>query len=197
MQAPTGPGERVAQLIDGFLPESATVMNVGSGDGGLSHALRARGHTVMDLDVANGVIRPELPEPVLFDGQQIPVPTATVDVVLCVYVLHHAHTGQRVLLDEMARVSRERVIVLEDTPRRGYEHVLLFVHALLSYLRSWSRWCTFRTDPEWRALFRSHQLAVEASGRVPGRRYFPVTHTYYVLQSASADSVVEKRKHRH
>lgn len=181
MRLPTGPGERVVELITAHLPPSVRVLNVGSGDGVLSEVLRQRGYTVIDIDIANSVTRADWPKPTLFDGHSIPLPDESVDAVLCVYVLHHAHTKQQALLREITRVTRDRLVVLEDTPVQRHEYVLLFLHMSLSYLRGWSRWCTFRTDPAWRSCFRNLGLAVLASGRVPGRMSFPVTHQYYVL----------------
>ena len=103
-------GRRVrvlASQLANLLPENATVLDVGCGDGTLdSLILRSR----PDLSI-NGIdilVRPQTHIPVVpFDGTTIPYPDGAFDVVMFVDVLHHTEDPM-VLLGEAKRVARTR-----------------------------------------------------------------------------------------
>lgn len=56
----------------------------------------------------------------LYDGITIPYPDDSFSVASLVFVLHHAENPTK-LLSEAARVSRRRVLVVEDSPRNQLE----------------------------------------------------------------------------
>jgi SAM-dependent methyltransferase len=101
---------RLATLIAERLPENASVLDVGTGDGKLAATVHARRNdiTIKGVDV---LARPQSAIPVeLFDGRRLPFPDASVDAVMCVDVLHHADDAPQ-LLAECGRVARSAVIV--------------------------------------------------------------------------------------
>ncbi|MCC6416101.1 MAG: methyltransferase domain-containing protein [Opitutaceae bacterium] len=107
----------LSQQLAAVLPESASVLDVGCGDGliakrilALRPDLRLRG-----LDV---FIRPQTHVPVdPFDGQTLPYADHSIDCVMFVDVLHHT-PDPTLLLREAARVSRHS-IVLKDHACEG------------------------------------------------------------------------------
>ena len=106
-------GRRIAVLaahIAAMLPMNAAVLDVGAGDGSLASALMARRPdlTITGIDV---FVRDTTAIPVRhFDGERIPHPDKSVDVVLFVDVLHHTHNVDA-LLGEAARVARHSVVI--------------------------------------------------------------------------------------
>jgi SAM-dependent methyltransferase len=135
----------VAPLLD----PSASVLDVGAGDGALARAvLDLRPDvTIRGVDV---LARPTTEIDVtLFDGRTLPFPDASFDDVLLVDVLHHADDPVA-LLRECARVARSAV-VLKDHDRDGFlaSRTLRFmdwvgnarhgVRLPYNYL-SWRRW---------------------------------------------------------
>jgi hypothetical protein len=51
-----------------------------------------------------------------FDGLSLPFATGSIDVTVCCYVLHHLSREQaKALIGEMVRVTRWRILVLEDS----------------------------------------------------------------------------------
>lgn len=105
-----------AQLAPLF-PASASVLDVGCGDGSIARAIMEhRGDlTLGGVDV---LLRPHTHIPVeRFDGSRLPRPDASVDAVLFVDVLHHTD-DPAILLAEARRVAR-RCIVIKDHLRDG------------------------------------------------------------------------------
>ena len=101
-----------------------------------------------------------------FDGRQLPVADASVDVVLFNWVLHHAEGSTIGLLHEARRVVRPsgRIVVVEDL-RADSHATRVFqdtVHA------GCFDGCAFRTEIEWKGLFALLGLNVVAE-RTPPR----------------------------
>lgn len=100
----------LANSLAAVVPENATVLDVGCGDGAVAVALIERRPTltIRGLDVsrrANALI------PVsVFDGRRLPFPDAGFDVVLFSDVLHHTSHAEE-LLREGRRVARHAVVV--------------------------------------------------------------------------------------
>ncbi|HEX9900164.1 MAG TPA: class I SAM-dependent methyltransferase [Candidatus Methylomirabilis sp.] len=100
--------DHLAQLF----PANARALDVGCGDGWLAHLIMQKRPDVhmKGIDV---VVRRHTHVPVdCFDGQVIPYGDASVDVVMCVDVLHHTEDPM-VLLREAVRTAR-RAIVIKD-----------------------------------------------------------------------------------
>lgn len=100
----------LADRIAGLLPENASVLDIGCGDGlisGLVMAERPDVH-VQGVDV---LVRPNTRIPVeKFDGQSVPRSDGSFDVVMLLDVLHHTDHPMN-LLAEAARLARRHVLV--------------------------------------------------------------------------------------
>ena len=102
----------LAERLASVIPARGTVLDVGSGDGGVAKTLMDQRP---DLEVTgiDVLVRPDPLIPVTaFDGRVIPYPDKSFDEVMFVDVLHHTE-DPGVLLAEAQRVAR-RGIVCKD-----------------------------------------------------------------------------------
>jgi SAM-dependent methyltransferase len=107
----------IPQLLD-FLPERASILDVGSGDGSIAAGLSAS-RPNLKVDGIDVLVRRNTKIPVIeFDGRQIPFQDDAFDIVMFVDVLHHT-TDPTELLKEARRVARYS-IVLKDHFKEGW-----------------------------------------------------------------------------
>jgi SAM-dependent methyltransferase len=104
----------LAKSIVPSLPQNATVLDVGCGDGALAEEiLRQRA----DVRIEGLEVSPRGNQPIpvrLFDGTSLPLPDASHDIVLFADVLHHTHHAEN-LLREACRVARSAVVIKDHT----------------------------------------------------------------------------------
>jgi ubiquinone/menaquinone biosynthesis C-methylase UbiE len=101
----------ISQFEDNLGGESAHILDVGAGPGKYYLPLQNRGHQVTLLDVAK---YESCPHPVTyFDGGNFPFEDNSFDASLLITMLHHTKDPDQILR-EAARVTRKRVIVIED-----------------------------------------------------------------------------------
>jgi ubiquinone/menaquinone biosynthesis C-methylase UbiE len=157
--------DEVGRKVAPFLEPEMQVLDLGAGTGLVSQWLSDR----------RG-IRPTLVDVVEYSNRvstfpflrqshplRIPAPDASFDAVMALFVLHHIEEwlDQEVLLKEAARVSRRRLILIEDTPRSrldrvfnvGWDFVLNLRHGVPKPF-------TFRTVEGWLQAFGRLGLTV-------------------------------------
>jgi ubiquinone/menaquinone biosynthesis C-methylase UbiE len=113
-------GEALGALVEA----GSDILDVGTGDGQIASlvAAAAPGTTVRGIDI---MARPTSHIPVdIFDGQTIPHPDKSFDIVSFVDVLHHTDDPV-VLLKEAARVARKAVILKDHFSENGVDHTTL------------------------------------------------------------------------
>ena len=107
----------LCDALSGLLPDQASVLDVGCGDGLLSGLIAGKRNdiNVSGIDV---LVRDNPAIPIKeFDGTTIPFPDKSFDIVMFVDVLHHT-VDPTVLLKEAARVATKG-IVIKDHLREG------------------------------------------------------------------------------
>jgi SAM-dependent methyltransferase len=129
-----------------------TALDVATGGGHVARRLREAGMNVITVDSAPGM-QPD----VVSRGEDLPFADESFDVVVCRVAAHHFEDVAKAV-SEMARVSRDRVIVVDnlflDDDAEEADRV-----RDPSHVRNWS-------EGEWRGLFASAGLQVDEARRL-------------------------------
>lgn len=127
------------------------VLNLGAGDCRLDLLLKNRlGCDITPVDVEN---HNETTLPVtFFDGKTLPFSDQSVDVVLLLWVLHHAEDPSAVL-SEARRVARRAVIVFEDRNESFTDRIIFrWFHRFLRWSQGFSLPHHEWTRDQWSCL---------------------------------------------
>lgn len=131
---------------------AATALDVATGGGHVARRLRDAGMNVITVDSAPGM-QPD----VVSRGEDLPFADESFDVVVCRVAAHHFEDVAKAV-SEMARVSRERVIVVDnlflDDEAEEADRV-----RDPSHVKNW-------TEGEWRGFFASAGLEVDEARRL-------------------------------
>lgn len=114
----------LARMMGALVPPGSGILDVGTGDGQIAKLIAAEGtgNSVQGIDI---MTRPDPHIPVTeFDGETIPFPDKSVDVVSFVDVLHHTEDPS-VLIGEAARVARHAVLIKDHLSENGLDHLTL------------------------------------------------------------------------
>lgn len=165
------------------------VLDLGSGTGKLSRWVRERvgiRPTLADV-VEFGNRVGGMPYVKLEDPLSTPFEDRSFDAVMLLFVLHHVRgwEDQDALLEEAARLSRSRVILIEDTPASGPERILNTAWDWALNLRHGvPKPFSFRTVEGWRQAFR--RLGLSELSSETYRPKWPTLgtyrHTLFVLE---------------
>jgi len=152
-------------LVAPHLDRGMTVLDVGCGEGYVNEELAARGvREVWGVDILD--LRRNRSGPFrLYDGQTLPFPADSFDLVTLSFVLHHVPDERKIaLVREALRVTRAKVFILEDTPTTAFDRFVSQRHGD-AYRRKIDSDAPFGflTPAEWRWLFRG--MGLEADSR--------------------------------
>jgi ubiquinone/menaquinone biosynthesis C-methylase UbiE len=162
------------------------VLDVGAGDCRLAIRLQEKANcqvTPVDVEDFN---QTDL-KLIMFDGERLPFADGTFDAVLLVFVLHHAKDAKAVLA-EARRVTRDRVIVLEDVTTSRWDRMMFrgFHHWL-----AWSEKISYpyheNRPRQWTQIAESLGLK-EAAATPLGRTLGPCScrHIAFVWEKGAA-----------
>jgi len=127
---------------------------------------------IKNLSIIHGI------KPIVYDGKRMPFVDNTFDCSMILTVLHHT-TQQKELLDEAMRVTKRKIIVLEDIYTNKIDrYVTQFVDSIINLELRHPR--TNRTDSEWRLFFKSLGLRI-VNVRFP-KRYLVFKPVLYELE---------------
>lgn len=156
-------------------PGDSSLLDVGCGDGELSAELgrRRADLRIRGIDVH---VRPDTAIPVdAFDGETIPSPDASHDIVLFVDVLHHAEHPEA-LLGEGVRVAR-RCILIKDHRLDGLlaGPTLRFMDRVGNARHGVSLPYHYWSESQWRTVWSSLGLRIDHFSRALGLYPMPLS----------------------
>ncbi|SDG85281.1 class I SAM-dependent methyltransferase [Psychroflexus sediminis] len=101
-----------AKLIGDFLNQSKTIVDVGTVSGGLANYLSQHNFEITAVDITDKTVYRDI-TPIVYDGYRLPLENESFDASMLITVLHHCPNPEQVF-DEAVRVSKKKIIVLED-----------------------------------------------------------------------------------
>ena len=134
------------------------ILDIGMGAGGISYYLKEQGFDVTGINVNNFSLYEAL-KPIIYDGHTIPFEDKTFDTAILVHVLHHCENRFEVL-NEALRVSK-RVIVIEDTYRTKFEHLIVSLNDCLGNFEFFQH--KYLTVAEWQNYLKKEVIKVVGS----------------------------------
>jgi ubiquinone/menaquinone biosynthesis C-methylase UbiE len=94
------------------------------------------------------------------------------DTVICTYTLHHAESPEA-LFDELCRVSKSKVIVIEETYKNFFQKLQLIFFCWFTNRRAGQRvnitWSSYLSSYRFAGLFK--KLTIIQNENVPRRSY--------------------------
>lgn len=144
--------EKIVQLFENQIPQGSRILDLGGGWGFYAGPLKKRGHELLVLDVVNpGYQRAPV---VIYDGIRIPFPDGSFDVTILVTMLHHV-TDPRALFEEVRRVTRQKVVVVEDLYHHTAGRFWTICRDRFLNVEFMAHPHQFRKDGEWREFFKA------------------------------------------
>ena len=143
-------GPDLDRLVEWAEPgEGVTALDVATGGGHVARRLRERGCNVVSVDPAPG-----MQPTVVARAEDLPFADASFDVVACRIAAHHFDDVRAAVL-EMARVSRDRVLIEDNLFTSDEFEQAERLHDP-THVRCYS-------EEQWRGLFGEAGLEVDAS----------------------------------
>lgn len=174
---------RIANHLSRFVQSNETVLDCGCGSMLISemlqerHRVNAFGTDVIRLNQTNDQF-------CLCSGEILPFQSGSFDSVFLISTLHHMSDPVRAL-QEGLRVTRSRLIVIEDVYRSPLEFRLLKILdwcGNIAISKDMSFPFNFKTEAEWKLIFeglKTELIIVENIRPIPWR---PSRHRLFVLQ---------------
>jgi SAM-dependent methyltransferase len=172
----------MAMEIARVIPFGSDILDVGCGNGFITHHLRAMlGGSALGIDLSDSAEAPI--DYRHYDGARFPAPDKSFDAVLLCYVLHHAQ-DVGLVLKEVRRVLRAGgvAVIYEDIPLALWDQGVCWIHD-----RQWrgrTGPCAFRHTHEWRMIFGSFGFEIVMDRRLSRWRNLthPVSRRLFVLR---------------
>lgn len=166
--------------IEQHLDKEGTILDLGTGNGGLCLELRKRGYTVEPVDVKNISFFDSV-SPTIYDGRRLPFEDGHFPTAMIITVLHHTPDPEAVL-DEALRVTGKRMIVMEDIYKNPFQKYLTFFTDSLVNLEFAGHPHTNKSDKQWKKVFADRGLKLVACDEFRTLVFF--RQVIYVLEKA-------------
>ncbi|WP_372368626.1 glycosyltransferase 87 family protein [Candidatus Uabimicrobium sp. HlEnr_7] len=100
----------------------------------------------------------------MYDGKKIPLADNSVDTVICALMLHHCEDPELVLR-EVIRVAKKRIIILESTFENKFDlNILNFFDRCANFVRSRGKMgkeeLHFKTVDQWQKIFLDKKVSI-------------------------------------
>ncbi len=153
---------KILNTIRFFIKPGDLILSVGDGDGYVSLRIQEKTESlVQGLDILHYTkYRVQGVPLVIYDGKKIPFADESFDISAGVFLLHHCENIE-FILQEMIRVSRKKIIIVEDVFNNRLEHVFLRIFDTIEN-RTFSIEMpipyNFQSLSQWKKIFKNVNL---------------------------------------
>jgi len=161
---------QVLDLLATCQLENDAIVDIGCGAGYVLWQLAEQGSCsdLVGVDIVD-VRRAPVPEFLRWDGRHIPVDDGRFDIAMLNFVLHHVPNQDKpALLEEARRITKRRILIMEDTPVNAFDRYFSRRHGetYRQQIGTESIDYGFYTKDEWEELFATMGLTVHLSQRL-------------------------------
>lgn len=157
--------EKIVNTFNEFINQDEKILDIGAGGGWISEEIQKRKNAkVTLLDIIN--FNQTNLKLVLYDGENIPFPNNYFDTSLLIFTLHHCLKPLKVL-EEARRVTKKKIIIIEDIPTPWINKVFLYLWDFSGYLISFlvkppgeKIPFNFKKVSGWQKIFKDFQLKI-------------------------------------
>lgn len=173
--------KNISAFIKNYIKKGESILDVGSGNGTILNQIEKDCDAkIQGIDVID-YMDTDIPFK-LFDGKTIPFKDKSFDNVLIIETLHHCDDPIRIL-KESVRVSKKKIIILEDVyinPLHriitcGYDYLMNFRHAVNTPFN-------FKKEKEWMAVFKKLNLNIVKNLNCKTQWYSPMRSKVFILE---------------
>lgn len=150
--------ERIVNLFEEFIEPGEKILDIGAGGGWIAKELKKRKNTDITLLDVTDFNQTDL-KVLLYNGKDIPFPAESFDVSLLIFTLHHCSDPLRIL-KEAKRVTKEKIIILEDIPTSWLNKIFLCFWDVIANLPSLIKppgeniSFNFKIISQWQKIFK-------------------------------------------
>lgn len=150
--------KKVCKECKYFIEKEAKILDLGCGRGILTNALKNYFQAkVVGVDIKDQRIVKNFRFQI-YDGEKLPFPDNSFDVVLLSYVLHHTKYPEKVI-SEAKRVTKKKIIIFEDLPEGIRGIVMAKIHKAAYSFVFQQKTFHFKTEKGWKKSF--HKLGLK------------------------------------
>lgn len=168
------------ELIAKHINEGSQVFDIGAGTGWVGKRLQERKACAVQL--VDVIDRNETTLPLqLYDGKKLPYSSDAFDAAVLVFVLHHT-LNHAEILKEAARVARQRIIIVEDTPKNPLERAAQWAcDTVLNLEHGFATPHSYKSIADWHALFTTMKLPLVSTEVIKPFLPFYYTKAVFVV----------------
>jgi ubiquinone/menaquinone biosynthesis C-methylase UbiE len=154
-----------------FLQEDETILDVGTGNGGLVYHLQKSGYQInQTIDIKNKSGFHSV-QPLIYDGKTFPFPDSSFDCIMIITVLHHTRNPED-LIKEAIRVARKRVIIMEDIYFNIFQKYITMIADSLNNMEIVGHPHSNKTLNQWRTIFEKNGFVKSINWEVRKTLFF-------------------------
>ena len=175
---------RIAKALISFLKTGDRVLDIGAGNGAVGSILiRKKSISYTGIDILS--FKPADPTlNLLKSDMPYPLKDNSFECVLMIFTLHHMDDINKGI-DEAIRLSKKRIIIIEDVPRNIIERMLMCVIDVLGnkfVSLAIPTPCNFLYDQDWKRLFKDKKLRLICQSSVHPLWFPRMNHPIYVVE---------------